>query len=352
MRLERFAFRAMGSPCEIKLWGPSRAALEPAARACMGDVRRLEAKFSRYRDDSLATRINAAAGDPKGVEVDTETAALLDFADTAWRESEGRFDPTSGVLRRVWDFKSGRRPEPAALEATRALVGWDKVRWSDGRIALTRAGMELDFGGFVKEYAADRAAEICRSHGLRAGIVDLGGDLAAVGPNPDGSPWRVGIRHPRAPETAIARIALSEGGLATSGDYERFMIIDGVRLSHLLDPADRGPPDRRPRLRVGARPPLPHRRRELDDRHAPRRKRSRRLPREPRPAPSHGRWRWGGLRHDPPDRGCAADGPRGRGALPGRDRAAQERDGRRVSSGVQPPCSSRRATSAASVSVG
>ena len=96
--------------------------------------------------------------------------------------------------------------------------------------------MELDFGGFVKEYAADRVAELCRAQGIKSGLVDLGGDLAVIGPHPDGSPWLVGIRNPRNPEQAIARIALESGGLATSGDYERFMIVDGERYSHLLDP--------------------------------------------------------------------------------------------------------------------
>jgi thiamine biosynthesis lipoprotein len=96
--------------------------------------------------------------------------------------------------------------------------------------------MELDWGGFVKEYAADRVAELCRSRGLARGLVDLGGDLAVVGPHPDGSAWQVGIRDPRRPERAIARLSLRGGAVATSGDYERFMIVDGRRYSHLLDP--------------------------------------------------------------------------------------------------------------------
>jgi thiamine biosynthesis lipoprotein len=101
---------------------------------------------------------------------------------------------------------------------------------------LPLAGMQLDFGGFVKEYAADRVAALCRELGLRHGLVDLGGDLAAIGPHPDGSPWRVGIRHPRAPAGAIASIAFSAGGIATSGDYERCMVVDGKRYAHVLDP--------------------------------------------------------------------------------------------------------------------
>jgi thiamine biosynthesis lipoprotein len=236
VRLSRFGFRAMGSPCELRLWGPSREELVPYARACVDEVLRLERKFSRYREDSLASRISRSAGNDNGVDVDDETAGLLDFAATAHAESKGRFDPTSGVLRRIWDFKSGRLPSAERLADTQRLVGWQKLRWDRPRLVLPLAGMELDFGGFVKEYAADRVAELCRSRGLRSGLIDLGGDIAIVGPHPDGKPWRIGIRNPRAPESAIARVALSGGGLATSGDYERFMIIDGTRYSHLLDP--------------------------------------------------------------------------------------------------------------------
>jgi thiamine biosynthesis lipoprotein len=96
--------------------------------------------------------------------------------------------------------------------------------------------MELDFGGFVKEYAADRVADLCRRAGARHGLVDLGGDLAVIGPHPDGSPWVIGIRDPRAPTTAMASVRLSSGAIATSGDYERCMVVDGVRYAHVLDP--------------------------------------------------------------------------------------------------------------------
>lgn len=226
----------MGSPCELQLEGGSRSELEKIARQCTREVARLERKYSRYREDSLASAINRSAGDEQGVLVDDETASLLDFAATAHRESEGRFDPTSGVLRRVWDFRSQKLPDPADLESARALVGWSKLRWQRPRLVLPVPGMQLDFGGFVKEYAADRVAALCREAEVRSGLVDLGGDLAVVGPHRDGSPWQVGIRDPRRPSEAIARIELRSGGIATSGDYERCMVVDGVRYSHLLDP--------------------------------------------------------------------------------------------------------------------
>ncbi len=236
MLFDRFRFRAMGSPCELALYAESRAALEDARDVACREIARLESKYSRYREDSLASQINRSAGSARGVDVDEETAALLDFAATAWAESGGRFDPTSGVLRRAWDFRSGRVPERAEIEATLRLVGWSKLRWERPRLALPVVGMELDFGGFVKEYAADCVAARLREAGLVHGLVDLGGDMAIVGPHPDDTPWLIGIRDPRSPGEAIARIAVRSGGLATSGDYERCMVVDGVRYSHLLDP--------------------------------------------------------------------------------------------------------------------
>jgi thiamine biosynthesis lipoprotein len=231
----RISFRAMGSPCRLHFYSPSREQVEQLADAALAEVERLEAKYSRYRDDSLVSRINRSAGDARGVEVDEETATLLDFSGTSFEQSGGLFDITSGILRRVWDFKSGRVPSPGDVEAVLEQVGWRKLRWERPRLVLPLPGMEVDFGGFVKEYAADRVAEICRRLGCRHGLVDLGGDLAVIGANPDGSPWRVGIRHPRRPG-AMAEVELAQGGLASSGDYERFMIVEGVRYAHILDP--------------------------------------------------------------------------------------------------------------------
>ena len=136
----------------------------------------------------------------------------------------------------MWDFKSGRIPTQSEIDDTLQLIGWDKLRWRSPHLVLPSAGMELDFGGYVKEYAADRAAQACRDAGARHGFVELGGDIALIGPHPAGAPWEVGVRNPRAPEVAIAQLSLSSGGIASSGDYERFFERDGKRYSHILNP--------------------------------------------------------------------------------------------------------------------
>src|SRR5262245_19246603 len=103
----------MGSPCELRLFAPGAEALERAAALARREIERLERKYSRYRDDSLASAINRSAGDARGLELDTETVRLLEHARTCWEQSDGLFDPTSGVLREVWDFRSGRIPSRA-----------------------------------------------------------------------------------------------------------------------------------------------------------------------------------------------------------------------------------------------
>lgn len=234
----RYAFRAMAAEHELQLCAASETTTRRAADAAIADVARIEAKYSRYRDDSLTTRINRAAGGAP-VAIDVETAALLHYADRCFAQSDGKFDLTSGVLRRAWDFRAAtpRLPDAAALASLCALIGWRDVEWDEGAIRLPRAGMEIDFGGLGKEYAADRMATICREHGIASGLVNLGGDVRAIGAQPGGAPWRIGIRDPRAPERAVAGVDVVDAAVATSGDYERFVVIDGVRYAHLLDPA-------------------------------------------------------------------------------------------------------------------
>ena len=226
----------MGSPCEVQVFAPDEAVASRAIDAAVADVDRLERLYSRYRDDSLLSSINRIAAVGGSIAVDAETAGLLDYAGTCYRQSDGLFDITSGLLRKAWDFRSGTLPDRARVEPLLAKVGWDKVRWESPVLTFPVAGMEIDFGGVVKEYAADRAASVCRALGATGGMVNLGGDIAIVGPRPDGDAWRVGLQHPRSREQLIGMLDLDRGGLASSGDYERCIVVDGVRYGHVLNP--------------------------------------------------------------------------------------------------------------------
>ena len=226
----------MASPCEVRLAGLPRALAIAHAEIAIAEVRRIEHKYSRYRPDSIVSRINAAAGSGEAVEIDTETSQLLDFVAQLHALSGGRFDITSGVLRRAWDFRSARVPTPYVLAKAVAQIGWPRVQRTAGTVALPEVGMELDFGGFGKEYAADRAAAVLMDVGVTQGYVNLGGDMRVIGPQPDGSPWAVGIQDPRRAGQVIATIPVSSGALATSGDYERFFEHKGRRYCHILNP--------------------------------------------------------------------------------------------------------------------
>ena len=225
----------MGCPCEIQIEGVDAIAAHAAATRARAEIDRLNAKYSHYLQDSLLAQLELSAAEAD-VEVDEETANLLDFAAALHVQSEGLFDITAGVLTRLWDAQSERLPDAHEIERARAHVGWGLVDWRRPWLRLKAPGMHLDLGGIVKEYAADRAAAICRSAGIEHGVVDLGGDLAIIGAHVDGSVWRVGIKDPGDPARAIAQIEVAAGGLATSGDYERALVVDGKRYSHILDP--------------------------------------------------------------------------------------------------------------------
>jgi thiamine biosynthesis lipoprotein len=235
--IHRILFDAMGSRCEIRLAAPDGDSAQRLMHQAVDEVRRIEHKYSRYRPDSIVSRINAAAGQ-KAVAIDHETAELFSYAAALFSASGGLFDITSGVLRKAWDFRQPRVPSAAVLQPLLALVGWNQVECGVFDVYLRRAGMEIDFGGFGKEYAADRAATLLMHAGVRHGYVNLGGDMRFIGPRMDGRPWSIGIQDPRDAEGVLATINVSEGALATSGDYERFFELDGQRYCHILDPRD------------------------------------------------------------------------------------------------------------------
>jgi FAD:protein FMN transferase len=235
MEIFRFGFEAMASGCEVVFASGSKKEAQSIARLAIGVVSRIEHKYSRYRSDSIVSRINAAAG-LAGVECDDETLSLLQYADTLYANSSGLFDITAGVLRQAWDFSHAVVPRPETLAPLLGLIGWQGVERQGNIVRLSVAGMELDLGGIGKEYAADRAATLLYRKGVRHGYVNLAGDVRVVGPKPDGSPWIIGIQDPRHQERTIASIPLTAGALATSGDYERFFDLDGHRYCHILHP--------------------------------------------------------------------------------------------------------------------
>lgn len=238
-------FRAMASPCEIILDHDDFVSASRQTEAAATEALRIEQKFSRYRDDNIIHRINTANGQP--VTVDEETARLIDFAVMLHGLSDGLFDITSGVLRRAWKFDgSNKVPDAATINALLPLVGWQHVQWQNPVITLP-AGMEIDLGGVGKEYAVDRVFNLLAGMTDAALLVNFGGDLRARGPRRDGSAWQIGIETPDRDNTAAETLSLVNGALATSGDARRFLLKDGVRYSHILNPTTGWPVQGGPR---------------------------------------------------------------------------------------------------------
>ncbi len=235
MQIFRFPFKAMACTCEVVLAQEDVNKAQAFANKAIWEVQRIEEKYSRYRDASIVSQINQAAGS-HAIQVDAETWTLLEYANTLYRSSEGMFDITAGILRRAWNFSQATLPSEETLAALCELIDWHSVERKNQEIRLPQAGMEIDFGGFGKEYAADRAALILTENGIQSGYVNLGGDIRIIGPKPDGQAWQFGIQDPRHIERLVATIPIERGALATSGDYQRYFDLDGQRYCHILDP--------------------------------------------------------------------------------------------------------------------
>ena len=225
------SFRAMGSHCEFQLCFEGKSDSQFIFKCLQDELERLESKYSRFRKDSLLSQINLG----KEVNIDNETISLLEHAFNCFEQSEGLFDVTAGRLNSLWDFKKKKVPSQEEISYALSVTDFSKVSWNNGILSMP-AGMNVDFGGIVKEYAADTLAVLAKKFGVRYGLINLGGDIAIVGNKPDGIAWKVGITDPRGTETEIASIDIYSGGLATSGDYKRYFIYEGKRYSHILNP--------------------------------------------------------------------------------------------------------------------
>ena len=234
----------MASPCLVLVDTTDTALGTRIGQCVLAETERIEAKFSRYRP-SVITSINESAG--HSIDLDEETSNLIDYSVLCYELSEGRFDITSGALRRVWKFGGGGHvPSQMQVRQVLSFVGWHRVRWHRPTLRLA-FGMEIDFGGIGKEYAVDRALLLTRELADVPLMINLGGDLRVTGPRQDGTAWRVAIEDVDRLGTAAGMLELSHGALATSGDTHRHVVQDGRRFGHVLDPTTGWPIEHAPR---------------------------------------------------------------------------------------------------------
>uniref|UniRef100_A0A486XJ88 FAD:protein FMN transferase n=1 Tax=Rheinheimera sp. BAL341 TaxID=1708203 RepID=A0A486XJ88_9GAMM len=249
-------FRAMASPCEILLETQDKALCHRLTELAAAEAERIEQKYSRYRLDSVLSRINANAGSWQTL--DSETVQLLAFAQQCYQLSDGLFDISSGILRRIWQFDgSNNIASQADIDLLLPFIGWHKVKLDAQQLFLP-AGMELDLGGIAKEYAVDKVLQLLQQQFLGQQVpslvVNFGGDMRCNRPREDGSLWRIGIENPTLADQAISAVGLNQGALATSGDSRRFLLKNGVRYSHILNPKTGWPISNAPRSVTVAAP--------------------------------------------------------------------------------------------------
>lgn len=239
---------AMGTRVRIAIC-PGKAGPQAARKgvdAALKEFARLEALWTTWSKDSDISRINANAG-KAAVTVSAETVEVLSRANEGSAQSKGLFDVTFAPLGELWKFerapqshvpvKLERVPAAAEVSARRALVNWKqlKIDAAARTVLLEQEGMSVHLGGIGKGAAVDRAVALLRGLGFSDFTVQAGGDLFCAGKNGD-RPWRIGIAHPREKGRLVGSLDVSDAAFSTSGDYERFTIIDGVRYHHLIDP--------------------------------------------------------------------------------------------------------------------
>ena len=236
-------FQAMASPCEVLLDEPDETRARELFEAVAAEAWRIEQKFSRYRDDNIVHRINSSHGKP--VALDEESLRMLRFADELFHMSEGLFDVTSGVLRKVWRFDgSDNIPSQQAIDAVRQHIGWQRCELGETHFSLP-AGMQIDLGGIGKEYAVDRCAQIATELSDKSTLINFGGDLRMTHAREDDRFWSVG-RLITGRDDAVGLFQLRRGAIATSGDANRYLLKDGVRYSHVLNPKTGWPVENAP----------------------------------------------------------------------------------------------------------
>ncbi len=207
-----------------------------AISAALDEMARIEALMSSHIPTSDVSRLNAAAG-KHPVEVSDETAFVLTEALRISRLSDGAFDVTVGPLVEAWGITGERQRVPSSGEVERAVQLVDYRRLSlEGNVAfLEIPGMRVDLGAIAKGYAVDRAVRVLADNGISSALLDAGGNVFVLGNRPDGGPWRVGIRHPRRTEDALAVLEAKDLTIVTSGDYQRYFVQDGKRYHHIFD---------------------------------------------------------------------------------------------------------------------
>lgn len=238
--LFRRALKLMGNRFELTVVGEDPASADEHIDAAIEEIRRIERLLTTYDESSETSQINRYAG-LTPVSVSAETLQLIERSIRISRLTQGAFDITYGsVDKRLWNFDQTMTslPDPETAKRMVRLIDYRNILLDrdQGTVFLKHTGMRIGFGGIGKGYAADRARQLLKGRGVTSGIINASGDLAVWGCQPDGRPWTIGVVHPDASDQPFSYMQLNNMAVATSGNYEKYVIIDGKRYSHTIDP--------------------------------------------------------------------------------------------------------------------
>lgn len=230
----------MGNRFDLAVVGSNELDARAALEKAVFEIQRIEQLLSTYRPDSQTNQINEMAG-ISPVIVDAEVFELIQRAQRISDLTQGAFDLTYGSMdKSLWNFdqKMTQLPSPELAKKSVQLIDYQQVELDihNKSVFLKKKGMRLGFGGIGKGYAADRAKALLVSLGFQHGLVNASGDLCAWGNKENGKPWSIGVVHPDQSDQIIAHFDLKNSSVATSGNYEKFVVIDGKKYSHTIDP--------------------------------------------------------------------------------------------------------------------
>ena len=228
---------ALDTVIDLTVIGPDA---EKAAKAAIVEMKRLESLLSSYKPDSEISTINRLAG-KEPVSISPETEAVLQLSLRYARATGGAFDPTIGPVVELWGIgkKGSFVPDDQTITAALKFVDYRllEIDPQQHKARLVKPGMKLDLGGVAKGFIIDRMTDILKKYGIRSALINGGGDVRVIGLKPDGTPWRIGVQSPRKPDALAARIPMTGWQIVeTSGDYQRFIEVDGRRYHHIFDP--------------------------------------------------------------------------------------------------------------------
>lgn len=232
----------MGNRFEISVVAASKETVfaENCIDNAIAEIQRIEKLLTTYDENSQTNQINQAAG-IHPVIVDEEVFDLISRSKRISELTQGAFDISYGSIdKRLWNFDSNMTalPDPQTAKQMVRLINYRNIilNRADLTVLLKEKGMRIGFGGIGKGYAAERAKLILKQWGVKSGIVNAAGDLTTWGVQPDGKPWTIGIASPDQQQQLFSYLEISDAAIATSGNYEKFVILDGRKYSHTIDP--------------------------------------------------------------------------------------------------------------------